>query len=503
MMKTTVARVFDFLNLWNQNANCFFNHELCDMAKIVFLQNLWFKFLGPMYISAALKNAGHDCELFIGNDASDFLPLLKEHKPAIIAFSVMTGMHAWVLETAARLKKELRCLIVLGGPHPTFFPEVIENQGIDIICRGEGEAAMVELADALSASRDFSSICNLWVKDADKQIIRNDVRPLLQDLDTLAFTDQKLYSRYPALQDEPVHVMISSRGCPFNCSFCFNHQMAELYRGKGRYVRHRSVTCVLDEIAEVTATGAIDRIYFADDTFSLDKTWLKDFLPAYGRRFRIPFHCLVRINQIDNELAGLLRENGCETVFFGIESGDEAIRNGMINKVISDEDILRGAAILKKHGITFRTYNILGFPGETFEQAMKTVSINIAIGTDFPWCSLFMPYPGTRLADYALQQGYLSGELTPDTMATSFHITSMLENPDRNRLINLHKFFQTAVLFPSLVPLIKQLVKIPPNSLFQLWFGFVYFFLYVGSEGRGWAWAIRSALKNRQFFGKK
>jgi radical SAM superfamily enzyme YgiQ (UPF0313 family) len=456
-----------------------------------------------MYISAALKKGGHNCDLLIGHDADDFLPFLKKQKPSIVAFSVMTGMHAWVLDTAARLKKETDCRIVLGGPHATFFPDVIAHEGIDIICRGEGEAAMVELADAVSESRDISNIPNLWVKNTDKQIISNDVRPLLQDLDALPFTDQKLYARYPALQNDPVHVIISSRGCPFNCSFCFNHQMAELYRGKGRYVRQRSASSVLDEIALVTAAGGIDRIYFADDTFSLNKTWLKDFLPAYGRRFCLPFHCLVRINQIDDEIAGLLTENGCKTVFFGIESGDEAIRNGMLQKVISDEDIKRGAAILKKHGITFRTYNILGFPGETFDQALKTVSVNIAIGTDFPWCSLFMPYPGTRLADYAKERGYLSEKLTPDTMATSFHITSMLKNPDRNRLINLHKFFQTAVFFPSSVPLIKQLVKIPPNPLFQLWFGVVYFFFYVRSEGRGWLWAVRSALKNWHFFGKK
>lgn len=473
------------------------------MARVAFVQNLWFKLLGPMYISAALKQSGHDCDLFIGNSARDLLQQLKTYHPSLIAFSVMTGMHSWVLDAAAELKKELRCPIVLGGPHPTFFPDVLRHEGIDIICRGEGEAAMVELADALSASRDISAIPNLWVKDGSGQITRNDVRPLLQNLDSLPFTDQKLYARYPALQDDPVHVMISSRGCPFNCSFCFNHQMAELYRGKGRYVRQRSPSRVLDEIAEATASGNIDRIYFADDTFSLNKAWLRDFLPAYGRRFRLPFHCLVRINQIDDEIAGMLADSGCKTVFFGIESGDEKIRNGMLNKAISDEDIMRGAAILKKHGITFRTYNIVGFPGETFDQALKTVAVNIAVGTDFPWCSLFMPYPGTQLADYALKQGYLHGELTPDTMATSFHITSLLQNPDRDRLINLHKFFQTAVFFPALLPLIRLLVKLPPNPLFQLWFGMVYFFFYVRSEGRGWSWAIRSALKNWHFFEKK
>jgi radical SAM superfamily enzyme YgiQ (UPF0313 family) len=472
------------------------------MAKIIFLQNMWFKFLGPMYISAALKRAGHDCELLIGQDADDFLPLLHQQKPDLIAFSVMTGLHSWVGETAARLKKELDCRIILGGPHPTFFPEVIEHGGIDIICRGEGEEAMVELADALDSAREITPIANLWVKTTDNRIVRNDVRPLVENLDALPDPDRELYCRYPALQDDPVQVFISSRGCPYDCSFCFNHQMAALYRGKGRYVRHRSPDTVLEEIAKVTATNNAKRIYFADDTFALNQKWLRDFLPSYGRRFRIPFHCLVRIDQIDDGMARLLYENGCEAVFFGIESGDEGIRNGILNKQISDEDIRRGAAILKKNGIKFRTYNIIGFPGETFSQALQTVYLNIAIGTDFPWCSLFMPYPGTRLAEYACAKGYLSADTSVDQMATSFHITSVLTNPDRNRLINLHKFFQTAVVFPPSLHLIKPLTKIPTNSLFQLWFGFVYFLLFIRSEGRGWRWAITSVLRNWRFFKK-
>ncbi len=469
------------------------------MAKVVFLQNLWFKFMGPMYISATLKRAGHTCELLIGNDAEDFLPFLQEDRPTIIAFSIMTGMHAWALDIAAYLKEKLDCLIILGGPHATFFPEIIENEGIDIICRGEGEDAIVELANALTNFHDFSNIQNLWIKTGDKRIIRNDVRLLVQDLDTLPFPDQNLYSLYPGLQNDPVYSIITTRGCPFNCSFCFNHQMAALYRGTGHYIRRRSVSSVLEEIAKTSAEKIIDRIYFIDDTFSLNKKWLKDFLPAYGQRFHIPFHCLVRIDQIDDNIAHALKESGCETVFFGIESGDEKIRNNLLNKAISNEDIKNGALILKNHNIKFRTYNILGLPGETLNQALKTVSINIAIGTNFPWCSIFMPYPGTSLTDYAIRKGYLSKELTVDNMAASFHVTSILKNPHQNSLINLHKFFQTVVIMPSSLPIVKRLLKIPPNFVFQLWFAFVYFFLYASSEGRNWKWMITSALKNWRF----
>ncbi|HXE96323.1 MAG TPA: radical SAM protein, partial [Dongiaceae bacterium] len=188
---------------------------------------------------------------------------------------------------------------------------------------------------------------------------------------------------------------------------------------------------------------------------------------------------------------------------FGIESGDEHIRNAVLKKAISDDEICRGAAILKKNGITFRTYNIVGFPGETIEQALKTVQLNVAIGTDFPWCSIFMPYPGTRLADYARNRGFLASDLSPDSMEGSFHITSALTNPDRRQLANLHKFFQTAVLMPPLLPVIRLLIKLPENFLFRIWFGIVYFHLYQRSEGRGFIKTFRAALRNGRFFKKR
>jgi radical SAM superfamily enzyme YgiQ (UPF0313 family) len=293
----------------------------------------------------------------------------------------------------------------------------------------------------------------------------------------------------------------ASRGCPYDCTFCFNHQFAEIYRGKGRLVRHRSPASVIAEIEHAARTRRIERVYFSDDTFTLHRAWLKEFLPLYGTTFnRLPFHCLVRINQIDDRLAGMMRDNGCETVFFGIESGDEGYRNRVLGKGIADEDIRRGAAILKKQGITFRTYNIVGFPGETFAQAMKTVQLNIDIGTDFPWCSLFMPYPGTRLAEYARENGFLD-DMTVDAVGNSFHCTSLLRNPERDRLINLHKFFQTAVRWPWVLPIVRQLTRLPVNRFFQVWFSLIYFYFMLRSEGRGFFRTIGVAARNRAFFG--
>jgi radical SAM superfamily enzyme YgiQ (UPF0313 family) len=357
----------------------------------------------------------------------------------------------------------------------------------------------VELADAVAQKLDFSRIANLWVKKADGNICRNDVRNLNQQLDSLPLPDRSLYAPYPELWHNPVQTFISSRGCPYNCTFCFNHLMVELYQGKGRYVRHRAPEQVIAEIKQLRQVKSITRVYFADDTFALDKAWLQEFLPVYGTRIGLPFHCLIRINQLDAGLARLMKANGCETVFFGIESGDETIRNKILNKNISDQEITQGAQLLKQAGIRFRTYNIVGFPGETFEQALKTVHLNIAIATDYPWCSIFTPYPGTRLAHYAGEQGYLPDSLRADTIDSSFFVTSMLQNPDRRRLVNLQKFFQTVVLLPATLPICKLLTMLPENILFRLWFALVYFIVYVKSEGRGISNTMKTALRNLHF----
>lgn len=469
------------------------------MAKVVFVQNIWFEFLGPMHISSLLKANGHSCDMLIVEDEEAAIRALESAAPDIVAFSVMTGMHEWASGFAAKLKRHLSCITVFGGPHPTFFPEFISADGIDVICRGEGEYPLLELSDAVTEKRGYFSVRNLWFKCGDGKIIKNDVRNLIEELDTLPFADRELYGKYRSLASN-VAVFLSSRGCPFDCSFCFNHQMMELYRGRGKYVRHRSPESLIDEIRTVTKSRKVTRVYFQDDTFVLDRKWLVEFLKKYAELVAIPFQCLARINQIDDEIASRLSKSGCAAVFWGLESGDENIRLNILGKGVTDEQILSGAAVLKKHGIRFRTYNIVGFPGESFEQALSTLMLNIRIGTDYPWCSIFMPYPGTRLAAFAKEKGFLDRELDLAAMPATFFTGSILRNEDQERIVNLHKFFQTAVLFPVFLRLIIPLTKLPPNRLFQLWFSFVYFVVCIRSEGRGFFQTLKHALKNARLF---
>jgi anaerobic magnesium-protoporphyrin IX monomethyl ester cyclase len=456
------------------------------MAKILFIQNFKAEFPGIMYLSAVLKKHGHSCEVEINNDLPALLQALRQNPPDVIGFSLMSGMQHWALQVSREIKKNYPGIfIVFGGVHPTYFPEIIEEAGVDIVCRGEGEYAMLDLMDAVEKAAEFTTILNLWVKQGGV-IYKNELRPLIANLDELPFMDHELYyAKYPSLQNKSVKVFFGMRGCPYDCSFCFNHKLKEMYRGKGKYVRSRSKENIIAEILEVKAKYVCRQVYFISDVMFIDKKWALDFLTDYRMRVGLSFMGLIRADILDEELVKNLKESGCRAVAFGIEAGNESYRNQLLKKKLSNEQILHTGALLKKYGIKFRAYCMMCLPGETIAQAYDTIEINIKIKTDFPWCSVYNPYSGTELVDYAKEIGALAPDFNINSLDDSYYKGSVIKNDKVNELLNLQRFFQTAVLFPRTFPLIKRLAKLPPNFLFDLWFQFIFFIVYVRSEGHG------------------
>lgn len=258
-----------------------------------------------------------------------------------------------------------------------------------------------------------------------------------------------------------------------------------MYRGKGKYVRFRSRENIIEEIIQVKSRYGFKRIYFVADTMFINKKWALEFLKDYRNRVDIPFTCVIRADMLDEELVRELKASGCCAAWFGMESGNEQFRNEILNKKLSDEQIIRSAGLLRKYGIRFRAYCMMCIPGETIEQAYDTIKLNIKIKTEFPWCSVYNPYSGTKLVDYAQQKGYLDQNFNIDSIDDSYYKGSVLKSDNINQLLNIQRFFQTAILFPRSLPLIKRLVKLPPNPLFNLWFQFIYFIVYIKSEGHG------------------
>ena len=187
-------------------------------------------------------------------------------------------------------------------------------------------------------------------------------------------------------------------------------------------------------------------------------------------------------------------------IAFGIESGSERIRRDLLRRGYPNKQIMQAAGLLKKYGIRFRTYNIIGFPTETPAEMMETLRLNLEIKPDFPWCSIYTPYPETKLSEYSVAHGYLDKNFTYDDVPLSFFNDTVLKNVDRNFIVNLHSFFQTMVLFPSLTPLLKYLLRIPPNRVFRFLFKAVYSYVCIRSENRTVVSFLKLALANRKFF---
>lgn len=462
------------------------------MARIVFLQRLYYEYGGPAIISAVLRGNGHDVSLLIGEKSHYFLSKVK--KTDIVAFSTMTGMHHWAIKIASEIKKKMNILTVFGGPHPTYAPEIIEHPSVDVVCLGEGEYPMLDLADSFDTGKDISSIPNLWVKK-NERIYKNEIRPLIEDLDSLPFSDRRLYYKtYYYLRKSPLKRFMAARGCPYRCSFCFNPRLQEMYRGRGRYVRFRSPHNIVEEIKKVKNGYGLRGVFFTDDVFTLNKNWLREFLPLYKKYISLPFTCDSRVDILDEEIAALLKDAGCLYLRIGIESGNEKIRNEILKKDITDDQIINAVQILKKYKIKFMTYNMVGIPEETLENAYQTVELNIKIKTNYPRCSILTPYPGTEIAAYAAQRGLL--DATPDKIIASFQqYKSIIKSEYKNQILNLHSFFQTVVIFPWSWRIIKQMIKFPPNPLFRMWWAMVYFFVFIKVEGINLWYAFLFALR--------
>lgn len=472
------------------------------MARVAFLQSFWFEFLGPMYISSYLKKHGHQVELFLSNGSTERLVSeVLAYDPQIIAFSCTSGSHQWASVIAGEIqKKRKEILSVMGGPHPTFYPEAIHQPHIDVIVQGEGEEAMLDIVEAVVAGQSIDSIANtIHLKDG--KMVINPVRSLIDELDVLPPPDRSLYYKYTYLRKNPNKHVITGRGCPFQCTFCCNKAYKELYAGKGKVVRRHSVARVIDDIRELRDRYGLSTVRFDDEVFILSPRWIGEFLECYEREIHLPFSCLLRADLLTKELGRALKNAGCYIAYFGIESGNDALRNEVLKKKVTREHILNTAAILRECGIKSGTFNMLGLPGESLDNAFETVTLNQEIRADLPWCSVLQPYPRTELEEIAVRQGYIDRETTHvEALSNSYFNRSIIKNPHARELENLQKFFFIVVKFPRLTKLVRRLIFIKPNIVFDMVFQVTYAYRYIKTYRISLVRIVLTALKMKGHF---
>lgn len=393
-----------------------------------------------------------------------------EWKPDMLAFGSTTGFHRRYYEVVRSLKERMGNVpVVAGGAHATFFPGDFDDRDyLDYLVVGEADSAFPQLLEALEGRRPLAGVGNLRYR-TPSGIVQNPLLPLVEDLDSIPFPRRDLViGGKPSTADKAAFCIIG-RGCPYSCTYCFNHSQKALYRGLGTYVRHRSVSNVLEELKQLRQNRpGMQMIVFQDDIFVLRHDWVMEFSERYPSEVGLPFHCHVRADLVTPEIAGALRRAGCLSVKMAIESASDTLRNEVLGRKMSIETIRGACAALKDAGIRMVTQNILCIPTGTWRDDLETLELNASVKPDFVFATLLQPYPGTEIARFCRERGFLDEKTgVPDTPDSFFH-GSVLKVPDRRIRERLRMIFAIAVEFPLVRRLAPLLCRLPFGALYNL-----------------------------------
>ena len=359
--------------------------------------------LGLGYISSYLRNHGLsvglvDCT-FESEDSA--VQTVRDLKPSIIGLYSMFSMSAPTFRLAGLLRENCD-LLVAGGPLPTIFPEDY-LRAFDVVCVGEGEATMLELAEAHLRQGKFSNVKGICIRaslgsnTAGGSIIRTPARPPIRDLDSIPFPARDLFDNDGYREYFRKHFgreetsIITTRGCPFECDFCSRPIFSNQFRA-------RSVKNVVDELEQIAELG-YDSVWFSDDCFTLiPSRVLQICRDIVNRGLELKWECLSRVDGFSLEMAKEMKEAGCERVFFGIESGDEGILREM-NKRIDVNQAREAVEAAAKAKLKAAGFFIVGYPGETNSTILRTIRFATKLPLDYVSFSLPYPIPGTGLYD--------------------------------------------------------------------------------------------------------
>jgi radical SAM superfamily enzyme YgiQ (UPF0313 family) len=368
--------------------------------------------LGLAYIASSLRQCGYHPQLldctFLGKESA--------RRRAIEVGADIVGIYSMVTmrEDSLWLARALRGrsgLLIAGGPLPSCDPALF-LEDFDVVVLGEGENSTPKILRAYAEGLDFGSIEGVAYR-RDGRVILNSRHSLHTNLDEIALPARDLFpnemyighwkkKRWPATT-----TVMTTRGCPFSCEFCSNPIFGVSYR-------ERSPKNVVDEVEDALSLG-YERIHFADDVFTLNRERLRRICEEIsGRSLHFRWECLGRVDSIDPDTARMMKEAGCDRIFFGIESANDSILE-MMNKKITAEGARRAVEVARSAGLRVGSFFILCYPGETDETVLQTIRFAVSLPLDY--LSFTMPYPLPGTALYERIKGRMRKEWkAPDSL---------------------------------------------------------------------------------------
>jgi len=369
---------------------------------------------GISYISSFLKYHGHYTKLLVLTRAtkpSKIDEYLKKFNIEIVCFTAVFTEYKFITSIAKYIKDRYPNVFLLaGGPHVSLNPKDCSLDSFDALCIGEGEQATLELVEQLQKGKSPSGIRNLWIKH-NSFVEKNSTRPFLIDLDNLPFPDRKMWQKWIKFPKSRFSVLLG-RGCPFQCSYCCNHALKKL--AQGTYVRFRSPNNILSEIRElVNIFPEQNEIYLEVESFGVNLDWAIELcskLKKFNADLINPLCFSVNLRVTPNlnleSLFEAMKESNFKFINIGVESGSERMRR-IIKRNYTNKEIIKAVALARKYNLKVRFSNLIGIPGETVSDFIKTIKLNRICLPDICDLYIFFPYPGTDLYYFCKEQKFI------------------------------------------------------------------------------------------------
>jgi radical SAM superfamily enzyme YgiQ (UPF0313 family) len=409
--------------------------------------------LGIEQLSSVLKSRGHQVSLAYDPSLFDDTAFKSENfkgifsfknevvsqivrdRPDLVGFSVMSDNVKWAYEISREIKSRISVPIVFGGIHASSVPELIlENRDVDFVIMGEGEYPILDLVDGLAKGRVDSGTMNLGFR-RNGGVVLNPLRPLIENLDSLPFPDKDLfYDILPEIKNH--YTIMSSRGCPYACTFCCNSRLKKIYNNHGKFLRRRSVDNVIGELDLAKKKYGIKDVIFDDEIFTHDTAWLKEFASAYKARIGLPSFLWVHPNTVSEEVVECLKMMNCYAVEMGVQSINPEIRKKVLHRFYSNDTLKKAISLLKRNGISCTVDNIVGLPQERMEDVENLVRFYNETRPTKIYVFYLRFYPRTEIIDIAdLAPELIAGiERNMDSLPFTLRGNSLLR--DRTRQIN-------------------------------------------------------------------
>jgi anaerobic magnesium-protoporphyrin IX monomethyl ester cyclase len=363
--------------------------------------------LGLGYIAAYLRHYGNHKVLMYEPEAqgltyNDLKRIMKRESPDVIGLTCSTPNFHRALELAKIAKESSSAKIVLGGVHASALPEfIVETYPalIDCVVVGEGEITMLELVNAYQNKADIKEIKGIVFRK-NGSVVRTEQRPFIMDMDSIPFPARDLIPQNlfkPNLHNarhRNCASVLTSRGCPFNCSFCASRIVS------GKRYRMHSAEYVLEEMAMLKRDCGVRQLLITDDTFTINHERLEKICKGMiDRNLNLAWFCFSQVTAVNKEILRLMKQAGCYNIGFGVESSSPEIL-GRMGKPIKPERALEAVSLANKAGLKTQAFYIFGMPGETREQMEETIEFAKKVGSTLAFFNMLVPFPGTRDFDY-------------------------------------------------------------------------------------------------------